>query len=149
MFIIGGGSAFVVRHRSHHMTQNRKYPGLLGFGLLFSCFVVAIAYRSIIHHYFPALEPAASSPVAHISTVALLAMAAVFYIAVIGLAIVARRSWMDLLAVGAMLTVICFATNVAAPPFGAVIFLGIHIVWCFVWVRSILQKRRIEHDHDA
>jgi hypothetical protein len=78
----------------------------------------------------------------HTSSVALLIAAAAFYVPVLGLLIVTRRSWMDVLAVAAVVTVLCFTADVLVPPFGLVLFAGFQAAWIFIWLRSVVRSRR-------
>jgi TRAP-type C4-dicarboxylate transport system permease large subunit len=127
----------------------RKTPMMIGFLMLVGLFVVGLAYRSITHHYYPVLEPSASSVTARISTTTLFITAAIFYGLVIPGLLLARRSWIDVLVFGAVLFIFCATINYLLPPVGAVLFVGFHCVWIFVWIRSAWRRpQQSDHDHD-
>ncbi|MBI3878036.1 MAG: hypothetical protein HY300_19090 [Verrucomicrobia bacterium] len=132
------------------MKPTRKPPTMIGFLVLVGLFVVGLAYRGITHHYFPALEPSASSGIARISSAALFITAVIFYGLVIPGLLLARRSWIDVLVLGAVLFMFCVTINYLLPPVGAVLFVGFHCVWIFVWIRSACRRpQQSDHDHDT
>ncbi len=126
----------------------RKNPMVIGFLVLVGVFVVGLAYRGITHRYYPALEPSTSSATARISTTVLFATAVIFYGLIIPGLIFARRSWVDVLALGAVLFIFSAVINYLLPPVGAVLFVGFHCVWVFVWIRSAWRRRqKSDQDH--
>jgi hypothetical protein len=78
----------------------------------------------------------------HSSSVALLVAAAAFYVPVLGLLILTRRSWMDVLTIATVVTLFCFTADVLVPPFGLILFAGFQVAWIFIWLRSVVRSRR-------
>ena len=76
------------------------------------------------------------------SLVGLLIFAAVFYIPVLGFLIAARRSWMDVLVVGAVAFIVCSSINQLIPPIGLLVFAAFHAVWICIGLRSLFRKRK-------
>lgn len=78
----------------------------------------------------------------HNSLFALLIAAAAFYIPILSLLIIGRRSWVDVLAVGAVVIFFCITADVLLPPLGLVAFALFHAVWICGWLRSAMRSRK-------
>jgi Na+/melibiose symporter-like transporter len=122
-------------------SKPKNFPVII-WSVLMLLFVVGLVFRGITHNYFPAFEISDSSKVSRISTITLFTTAIIFYGLIIPLLLIARRSWTDVFAIGASLFILCEAVNYLIPPVGAVLFVGFHAAWIFIWIKSAVRKTK-------
>ncbi|MCO5067223.1 MAG: hypothetical protein M9910_00805 [Kiritimatiellae bacterium] len=76
------------------------------------------------------------------SDLVILATAAAFYIPAIAYLIHRRHSWTDIVVVGIITTIIAVTVNRFIPPWGAVGYAGLHLLFLGVGGYGVWEERR-------